>query len=365
MPQSIRAAIQLTQDNLLTIESIHLDPPGPGEVLVKIGASGVCGSDRHVVDGDWPMPQPTVLGHEGAGVVEAIGEGVDTVKPGDHVVLSWFAPCQKCLQCVSGKAWACTGTRSVECVLPDGTTRHHKDGKQLFPYLGLGTMAEYTIAPESAVVAIPREVPFDVASLIGCSVTTGVGAVLNNAHVQPGASALVIGCGGVGLSVIMGLAISGAYPIIAIDVSQEKLDAAIRFGATHTIKASDSLIKDVHKLVPGGVDYSFEAIGRVQSIELLPSLTCAGGTAVIVGLPAVGAKAEFEPLGFAEMGQTLIGSNYGGAIPSVDFPRIARLYLAGKLPLDELISDRIPLEEVNEALDAMRRGERTRSVVVF
>jgi S-(hydroxymethyl)glutathione dehydrogenase/alcohol dehydrogenase len=226
-------------------------------------------------------------------------------------------------------------------------------------------MAEYTVAPESAVVAIPKEVPFDVASLIGCSVTTGVGAVLNNAKVQPGSSSAVIGCGGVGLSVIMGLAISGAYPIIAIDVSEEKLQAAKQFGATHTVKASENLIQDIKNIVPSGVDYSFEAIGRVQSIELLPGLTCAGGTAVIVGLPAVGALATFEPLGFAELGQTLIGSNYGGAVPSVDFPRIAKLYLAGKLPLDELISDRIALEDINEAFDAMRRGERTRSVIVF
>lgn len=365
MSRTIRAAVHTGTGNQLAIEHIELAPPGPGEVLVRMGASGVCGSDRHVIDGDWPMPQPTVLGHEGAGVVEAIGDGVTTVTVGDHVVMTWFAPCQKCVACVSGKAWACTGTRSVECLMPDGTTRHSHDGNQYFPYLGLGTMAEYTVAPESAVIAIPKEVPFDVASLIGCSVTTGVGAVINNAKVTPGASSVVIGCGGVGLSVIMGLAISGSDPIIAVDVSHEKLEAAKKFGATHTITASESLVDDVKKIVPDGVDYSFEAIGRTASIDLLPSLTRAGGTAVIVGLPPVGATSTIEPLSFAELGLTLVGSNYGGAVPAVDFPRIARLYLAGKLPLDELVSDRIGLDDVNEAFEAMRRGERTRSVITF
>ena len=249
--------------------------------------------------------------------------------------------------------------------MPDGTTRHSVGGKQAFPYLGLGTMAEYTVAPESAVVAIPREVPFDVASLIGCSVTTGVGAVLNNAAVTAGSSAVVIGCGGVGLSVIMGLALAGAHPIIAVDISREKLDAAVRFGATHTVVAGDTMVADISAIVADGVDYSFEAIGRVESIEQLPSITRAGGTAVIVGLPPVGHRVTIDPLSFAELGLTLVGSNYGGAVPLVDFPRIADLYLAGKLPLDDLISDRVGLGDINEALDAMRRGERTRSVIVF
>jgi S-(hydroxymethyl)glutathione dehydrogenase / alcohol dehydrogenase len=365
MPQSMKAAVHTGTSDRLEIVSLDLDDPRPGEVLVRLGASGVCGSDRHVVDGDWPMPTPTVLGHEGAGVVEAVGAGVTTVQPGDHVILSWFAPCQKCFSCASGKAWACTRTRSVECVMPDGTTRHSMAGSQAFPYLGLGTMAEYTVVPESAAVAIPKEVPFDVASLIGCSVTTGVGAVVNNARVTAGSSAVVIGCGGVGLSVIMGLALAGANPIIAVDISQEKLDTARRFGATHTILASETTVADVRAIVAEGVDYSFEAIGRVASIEQLPALTRAGGTAVIVGLPPVGHTATIDPLSFAELGLTLVGSNYGGAVPLVDFPRIADLYLAGKLPLDELISDRVALEDINEALDAMRRGERTRSVIVF
>ena len=365
MPRSISAAVYTGESDRLEIVSLELADPQSGEVLIRMGASGVCGSDRHVVDGEWPMPTPTVLGHEGAGVVEAVGAGVTTVQPGDHVILSWFAPCQKCRSCAAGKSWACSRTRSVECVMPDGTTRHTMAGKQVFPYLGLGTMAEYTVAPESAVVAIPRELPFDVASLIGCSVTTGVGAVLNNAAVTAGSSAVVIGCGGVGLSVIMGLALTGAHPIIAVDISREKLDAAVRFGATHTVVAGDTMVGDITAIVADGADFTFEAIGRVESIEQLPNITRAGGTAVIVGLPPVGHRATIDPLSFAELGLTLVGSNYGGAVPLVDFPRIADLYLAGKLPLDELISDRVGLADANEALDAMRRGERTRSVIVF
>jgi len=365
MPRSMKAAVHTGESDRLDIVTVELDDPKAGEVLIRMGASGVCGSDRHVVDSEWPMPTPTVLGHEGAGVVESVGAGVTTVRPGDHVILSWFAPCQKCRSCAEGKSWACTRTRSVECVLPDGTTRHTMAGKQVFPYLGLGTMAEYTVVPESAVVVIPSEVPFDVASLIGSSVTTGVGAVLNNAKVTAGSSAVVIGCGGVGLSVIMGLALAGANPIIAVDISTEKLDAATRFGATHTVVAGDSMVSDVRAIAAEGVDFSFEAIGRVGSIEDLPNLTRAGGTAVLVGLPPVGHRATIDPLSFAELGLTLVGSNYGGSVPLVDFPRIAELYLAGKLPLDDLISDRVGLEEVNDALDAMRRGERTRSVIVF
>ncbi len=365
MPRSMKAAVHTGKSDRLDIVTVELDDPKAGEVLIRMGASGVCGSDRHVVDSEWPMPTPTILGHEGAGVVEAVGDGVTTVQPGDHVILSWFAPCQKCRSCAEGKSWACTRTRSVECVMPDGTTRHTIDGAQAFPYLGLGTMAEYTVAPESAVVAISKDVPSDVASLIGCSVTTGLGAVLNNARVTAGSSAVVIGCGGVGLSVIMGLALAGAHPIIAVDISSEKLDAAVRFGATHTVVAGDDMVSDVRAIVADGVDYSFEAIGRVGSIEDLPSITRAGGTAVIVGLPPVGHRATIDPLSFAELGLTLVGSNYGGSVPLVDFPRIADLYLAGKLPLDDLISDRVPLDGVNDALDAMRRGERTRSVIVF
>jgi Zn-dependent alcohol dehydrogenase len=365
MPRTALAAVHDGVSSRLEIRRVEVADPGPGEVLVRLGASGVCGSDRHVLDGEWQLPSPTVLGHEGAGVVEAVGDGVTDVVVGDHVILSWYYPCRRCGACAAGKAWACTGTRSNECVLPDGTTRLSDERGQLFPYLAVGTMSEYTVVPESAAVAIPKEVPFDVASLIGCSITTGVGAVVNNAKVPAGASAVVVGAGGVGLAVVMGLALVGADPIIAVDLSEEKLAAARAFGATHTIRAAEDVAAAIAEVTGSGADYGFEVIGRVETIEQLPSLLAPGGTGVLVGLPPVGAKAGIDVLELAERGKSLIGSNYGGAVPSLDFPRLARLYLAGRLPMDSLISHRIRLDEVNDAFDAMRSGERTRSVIVF
>ncbi len=367
MPRTAQAAVHPGRGDRLEIRTVTVADPGPGEVLVRLGASGVCGSDRHVLDGEWQLPAPTVMGHEGAGVVEAVGAGVLDVAVGDHVVLSWYYPCRRCRACARGKAWACTGTRSGECLLPDGTTRlTGEDGARYYPYLAVGSMSEYTVVPESAAVKIPDEVPFDVASLIGCSITTGVGAVVNNARVAAGASAVVLGCGGVGLAVVMGLALVGASPVVAVDTSEAKLAAARRLGATHTLQAGvDDVAAGVHDLTDGGADYAFEVIGRTETIEQVPGLLGTAGTGVLVGLPGQGQTAAIDVLQLAESGQTLIGSNYGGAVPSIDFPLLARLYLEGRLPLDALISDRVRLEQVNEAFDAMRAGERTRSVIVF
>jgi Zn-dependent alcohol dehydrogenase len=366
MSRTMRAAVHDGTSRMLDVREVQIAEPGPGEVLVRLRASGVCGSDRHVLDGEWELPSPTVMGHEGAGIVEAIGAGVVDVEVGDHVILSWYYPCRRCLACASGRAWACTGTRSNECLLPDGTTRLSDESGVVYPYLSVGTMAEFTVVPESAAVRVPKELPFDVASLIGCSVTTGVGAVINNAKVPAGAASVVIGCGGVGLSVVMGLALVGADPIVAVDISEEKRQAALRLGATHAFAPGDDLPSKVADLTGGaGAEFAFEVIGRAEAIEQLPALLAPGGTGVLVGLPAAGTLAGLDVLSFAEGGKTLIGSNYGGAVPSIDFPRIARLYLAGKLPLDDLISDRIALDDVNEAFEAMRAGQRTRSVILL
>lgn len=358
----VRAAV-FDGPGRVAVEELSLEGPRAHEVLVRLGASGVCHSDLHVVDGEWPRPTPVVLGHEGAGVVEAVGEGVRDVAPGDHVVLSWFYSCGRCAQCLAGRAWACSGTRAGECVLDDGTMRFRRpgSGEEVHTYLAVGSLAERTVVPERAAIRVPADVPWDVAALIGCAVTTGVGAVVNTAGVEAGASVVVLGCGGVGLSIVMGAALAGAHPIVAVDVSAEKLALARELGATHAVGSPD----EAAAAVPGGADYAFEAIGLVETIELVPSLLRSGGVGVLVGLTAAGVRASFDVYSFVDTGKTLVGSIYGGAVPALDFPRIAGLYLAGKLPLDRLVSHRIALDELDGAFAAMRRRERARSVVVF
>jgi S-(hydroxymethyl)glutathione dehydrogenase/alcohol dehydrogenase len=247
--------------------------------------------------------------------------------------------------------------------MDDGTTRFRRPatGEDVFTYLAVGSMAERSVVPAAAAIPIPREVPWEVAALIGCAVTTGVGAVWNTAHVEPGASVVVLGCGGVGLSVVMGAALAGAHPIVAVDVSEEKLALAEEVGATHAVRSAD----EARAYVPAGADYAFEAIGLVETVEAVPSLLRSGGVGVLVGLTAAGVRASFDVYSFVDAGKTLVGSIYGEAVPALDFPRIASLYLAGCLPLDRLVSHRIGLDEVDEAFAAMRRRERARSVVVF
>ena len=364
---SVRSAVFRGDDgDRLAVETLRLDPPGHGEVRVRVRAAGVCGSDRHVLDGEWQVPLPAIMGHEAAGVVEAVGAGVRALEPGDHVVIAWHQACQRCGECTAGKPWACTHARSNESLLPDGTSRWTDSaGETAYPYLAVGAMSEAVVVPEFAAIRIDPDVPFEVASLIGCSVGTGYGAVVNNARVAAGESAVVVGAGGVGLSIIAALRLAGATPIVAVDVSEAKLEEARRAGATHGLLGGPDLAERVAALTGGGADVAFEAIGRVQTMELLPSLIRPGARAVFVGLPPEGQTVALDGLLLAYDGKTIIGSNYGGLVPARDFPRIARAYLAGALPIDDLISSRVTLDEVNEAFDAMRRGERTRSVIVL
>lgn len=363
----VRAAVFRGDDgDRLRVETLTLAAPSHGEVRVRVRAAGVCGSDRHVLDGEWRVPLPSIMGHEAAGVVEAVGSGVRGLETGDHVVIAWHQACQRCGECTSGKPWACTRARSNDSLLPDGTTRwRDAAGADAFPYLAVGAMSEAVVVPEFAAIRIDPEVPFDVASLIGCSAGTGFGAVVNNARVGAGESAVVVGSGGVGLSIIAALRLAGATPIIAVDVTEAKLDEARLAGATHALLGGEDLVERVAAISDGGADVAFEAIGRVQTMAQLPELIRPGGRAVFVGLPPEGRKVEIDGLLLAYDGKTIIGSNYGGLVPARDFPRIARAYRSGALPLGDLISARVRLDEVNEAFDAMRRGERTRSVIVF
>nr|WP_275941310.1 alcohol dehydrogenase catalytic domain-containing protein [Planosporangium flavigriseum] len=330
---------------------MELVEPSGDLVRVRLTASGVCHSDLRVAAGEWAAPLPMVLGHEGAGVVEAVGPDVRTLRPGDHVALSWYAQCGRCRQCRQGRAWLCTGTQSTSHLLPDGrTSLRDAQGAPVHAFLGLGTFAEATVVPAAAAVAIPADVPARIAALIGCAVTTGVGAVLNTAAVRAGDSAVVVGCGGVGQSILLGLALVGAGPIIAIDLSDDRLAHARTLGATHLLRGDDpDLVDHVAAITGGGADHAFEAIGRAETITLLPSLVGRGGQAVLVGMPADGVRASIDPFDLADAGKRVLGCNYGSSVADVDFPRIAQLYRSGRLPLDALVGVVRPLDELDDA----------------
>jgi S-(hydroxymethyl)glutathione dehydrogenase/alcohol dehydrogenase len=363
---TVRAAVLETPQTPLRIETLELDDPRPGEVLVRYGASGVCHSDLHVVDGEWRTPCPVVLGHEGAGTIEAVGDGVTHVAAGDHVVVSWWYPCGSCRQCRRGESFICTGNTAAAGTQADGTSRLRRaDQSAVGQYLAVSTFAERAVVPGAAAVPIPAAVPWEVACLIGCGVATGVGAVVNTARVEPGASVAVVGCGGVGLSVIMGAVLAGADPVIAIDLEDRKLEHARALGATHCVRAEGAVRREVMAIVAGGVDYAFEAIGLKPTVELLPRLARVGGTCVMVGMTPDATPVSVDGALFPATGQRLLGSCYGSAVAAVDFPRLAQLYLAGKLPIDRLVSHRIALDEVDDALAGMRRRERARSVILY
>ncbi|MEH0109024.1 alcohol dehydrogenase catalytic domain-containing protein [Tersicoccus sp. MR15.9] len=348
----------------VALEDVHVAAPGPGQVRVGIRATGVCHSDLHVVNGDWPTDQPLVLGHEGAGVVEETGPGVTGVRTGDHVVLSWFAPCRACANCAAGRAWLCTGTTALANTLPDGTTPFtDASGGELWPYLGLGTFGSHVVVPETAVVVVDEELPFTVGALLGCSVTTGVGAVLNTARVPAGASAVVVGCGGVGLSIVMGLRLAGAHPIIAVDLSGEKRATAQELGADVVLDPRETDTGAWLRERFGGVDYAFEAIGNAHVIETLPGMLAPGGAAVLVGMPRMGARSSIDPYELADQGKSILGCNYGSSVARVDVPRLARLHLAGRLPLERLIDRVRPLAEGPQALDELAAGTGLRSIL--
>ena len=365
----VRAAVLEAVGQPLRVMELQLDPPRAGEVTVRILASGVCHSDVHRADGDWGDVPPTVLGHEGAGLVEETGDGVQGLPPGQLVVLNWYYPCLACPACTGGRQWVCTGTRAGDHLQQDGTTRlRTQAGGDVLAYLSIGTFAEREVVPAQAAITIPAEVPPRVAALIGCCVTTGVGAVTNTARIPAGASVAVIGLGGVGLSAVMGAVLSRAAPIIAVDRAPEKLEIALKMGATATVLATEDVeetLRDISAATGGGPGFAIEAVGHPATADLAIRCLPMGGTAVLVGIPRFGDRSSFEIREVVESSQRIIGSNYGSAVPAVDFPRLARLYLEGRLPIDLLIEKTISLDDVNGALDALRRGEGARRVIVF
>ncbi len=366
---SIRAAVLRAAGEPTAIERLELAEPREGEARVRLLASGVCHSDLHVRDGDWPRPLPIAMGHEGAGVVEAVGPGVRTLSIGQPVALSWLVPCGICRSCRAGRVWACLDSPSFRHRMPDGASvLAASDGEPVLSYCGIGTMAEATVVPEAAAIGLPDGVDPAVAALIGCCVTTGVGAVLKTAAVPRGASVAVIGLGGVGLSCVMGAVIAGASRIVALDRVPSKLDVARTVGATDGLLAGEdraATIEALQDLTDGGPDYVFEAIGRVDTVELAIESLPLGGTAVLVGLTRFEARASFGVYPLVDGSRRILGSNYGFADPPTDFPRYAALHLAGQLPADRLIDRRIGLDDLEGAFDRLRTGDGLRQVVVF
>ncbi|MBI2938854.1 MAG: Zn-dependent alcohol dehydrogenase, partial [Chloroflexi bacterium] len=328
-----------------------------------------CHSDLHVMRGDVPAPLPAILGHEGAGVVEAVGDGVTSVKPGDHVVFLWRASCGHCYFCSRGRPALCDMGAGIRWSgrLADGTSRYRRDAEEIRHFAGVSSFAEYSVLPEAGVIPIRRDVPLDKAATVGCAVMTGVGAAINAAKVEPGASVVVIGCGGVGLNVIQGAALAGAERIIAVDVLPNKLEYARVFGATHTLNARDGgVVEAVRELTEGrGADYAFEVIGRPETIRQVYEVIRRGGTAVVVGIAPTTAEVSLNASSIMLQEKTLRGTLYGSCVPHTDVPRLLGLYVAGKLKLDELISREYPIEQINDAFAALERGEVARSIIRF
>lgn len=365
----MKAVVCYEREEPVVVEEIEHDAPGRDEVRVRMAASGVCHSDLSVVTGVMPLMLPCVLGHEGAGVVEEVGEGVSHVKPGDRVVFSWVATCGTCFYCRIGKANLCDLGEKVNRISmhPDGTTRLHKDGKDLHAFSGIATMAETVIAHKSSAVKVPDDAPLDKAALLGCAVMTGVGAVFNTAKVPPGSSVAVFGAGGVGLNVIQGAAIAGAEKIIAVDLEPRKLEFAKTFGATHRIDpAKEDVVPAIKEITEGrGPDFTFEAIGSPEVIEQAYAACRKGGTCVVVGVGPFGASVNLNAFLIPLLEKSIAGSWYGGANPHLDIPRLLALYRAGKLRLDELVTKTYKIEEVNQAFSDMKSGVNARGVIVF
>lgn len=364
------AAVFRTANAPLTIEKVSLpSTPPPGDVLVRMRASGLCHSDLHALVGEWDVPTPMILGHEGAGIVESVGDGVTTLAPGDHVVLSWTPSCRRCRYCVSGRPVLCdmVSQHSANHLSFDGRSRITGADGDVLSFAGLGTFGQYAMVPESGAIAIRDDAPFEQSALVGCAVTTGVGAAINTAKVRPSDTVLVIGCGGVGLNAIQGARLVGAQKIIAADISDDKLEQARMFGATEIVNsAREDLAEKIAQLTGGrGVEVAIEAIGLPQTIEAAYAVLARGGTAVVAGQVADGMTITIDPFVMSDQELSLIGSNYGSSKPDIDFPVLVEHYMHNRIDLDSLVTRVIDLADINDGFDEMKRGVGVRSVIKF
>ncbi|MDQ6616310.1 MAG: Zn-dependent alcohol dehydrogenase, partial [Actinomycetota bacterium] len=363
-----KAAVLVAIDQPLEVRTdLEVDEPHEGEVLVRLAASGVCHSDLSMQDGTIMTPTPIVLGHEGAGVIEAVGAGVTDLAPGDHVVISWVPQCGSCYYCQRGQPEICERTTMSVAMgyLLDGTTRFSSGGQALYQMAAVGTFAELSVIPAVSAIKIPSDIDLKVAALIGCGVLTGVGAALNTAQIGAGDSVAVVGCGGVGLNVIQGAAIAGAGTIMAVDVHRSKLELARKFGATDVVDASrrDAVGAVMELTGQRGADVVFEVIGLQQTIDQTIAMTRRGGQAILVGVPRMDVTVNVPAFfGVVLAEKTIRGCWYGGSDVRRDVARIIELYRDGKLKLDELIAQTIALEQVNQAFDALKVGDSARSV---
>jgi len=360
----LKAAVLRAVGEPLDITDLRLDEPRAGEVRVRLHAAGVCHSDLSIAEGRIASPVPVVLGHEGAGVVDAVGPGVRSVSEGDHVVISWVPMCGRCFFCLHGQPQLCTSGAYTLGLMDDRTTRLFDGDTAVHHGLHAATFAESTVVREGSVVRIDDDIPFAAAALVGCAVTTGVGAALRTAEVRAGESAVVIGCGGVGLNVIQGCRLAGADPIVAVDTVPARLEAAQRFGATHTVAGGEKAASDIRALTAKlGADVVFEVAGVPALQRQAWDMTRRGGRTILVGVPPQDGETTFPSLLLSVSEKTLKGCYYGSAYPPRDFPWLLSLYRAGRLDLDSLVTQTVPLDGVNDAFEAMRRGEQLRTVL--
>ncbi len=360
----MKAAVLREVNVPLTVEEVQVDAPGPREALLRTGASGVCHSDLHFVEGSYTISMPAILGHEAAGTVEAVGEQVSYLKPGDTVITCLSVFCGHCEFCLRGQPVLCTRTDVVRG--PGQPPRLRQDGQALTQMAQLGSYAEQMLVHENACVKVRDDVPMDRLALIGCGATTGLGAVLNTARVEPGSTVAVVGCGGVGLNCIQGAALAGALRIIAVDTVETKLTLAREFGATDVIDASSGdVVERIRDLTDDGVDYSFEAIGLKATAEQCYQMLRPGGTATVIGMIPEGTMIEIDAGGFLRRERKLQGSSMGSNRFRTDMPRYVEFYLQGRLKLDELVSQHLKLEQINEAFADMKGGNVARSVILF
>lgn len=365
----MRAAVLYERNQPMVVETVDLAAPAAGEVTVRLAAAGVCHSDLHGISGDLQTQLPVVLGHEGAGTVTAVGPGVHDLAVGDSVVLSWTPACGHCYYCEHGRPNLCDGLATVYAggTLPAGGTRLSLRGEPLYHFIGVSCFAEHAVVPASGAVRVPPGTDLATAALLGCAVTTGVGAALNTAQVTPGANCAVFGTGGVGLNVIQGCRLAGAARVIAVDLLDSKLERATAFGATHTINAGRAQAHKVIRSLTGGrgADYAFEVVGNPQVATTAFLSTAKGGTLVCVGLAPVKVQYSFDAYLLVAGEKRVVGSFYGSANPRLEIPRLLELHQLGRLQLGELITHRFGLSEINAAVSALQSGEAVRPLLVF